>query len=107
MSEQLLLDNISLEDDSITEGSTADVEEDELARSDDNKRKKRKIKKKKKKVYYRSDFVGNPSSSEDEDDTEQKKNTFAIQDMNPVWFFTKVPSPSANLDIGHSLRQVL
>jgi len=83
---------------SITDGSTADVEDDndvDITKSG-KVRKKRKVKKK---VYFRSDFVGDGSSS-DEDAGKTKAVVPGICDQNPAqlswpkwcWYYVVVAS---------------
>lgn len=74
-------DHVDLND-SVTEGSAADIEDEEVTTS------KKKVKKlKKKKIHFRSDYVNDgtyESSSSDEEQREKTKNQYSILDLNPV-----------------------
>lgn len=71
-----------------TDGSTADVEDDEEVGSG-KERKKRKVKRKK--IYFRSDFVGDESSSDEDDKNNALSKTISQQnphDLNwAMWFW--------------------
>lgn len=85
-------DNIRLIDDSNSDGSVADVEDDQADGKESTRRKKRV---RRKKIHFRSDFVKDESSSSDEDDSKEKKK-FDIQERNPAdlnwplwcWYYT-------------------
>lgn len=74
-------DHVDLND-SVTEGSAADIEDEEVTTS------KKKVKKlKKKKIHFRSDYANDgtyESSSSDEEQREKTKNQYSILDLNPV-----------------------
>ena len=74
--------NINLDDDSVTDGSTADVEDEqnELITNTANRRKK---KLRRKKIHFRSDFVDEVSSSDEEEFVQVKQN-FKILETEPV-----------------------
>ena len=75
-------DHIQLEEES--DGSVADIEDDQV---EDTKTKKRKLTKKKK-IYFRSDFTGEheslSSSDEDENNKNSRHQNTGICAQNPV-----------------------
>ena len=78
--------NKNEEDNDVTDGSTADVEEDNTEIMKDGLERKKRMVKKKRKIYFRSDFVGDDSSCSSSDDEGGKKKTSStsIVDQNPV-----------------------
>jgi len=89
-------------DESVTDGSTADVEDDVSEVGVGKKRKKRKLKRKKK-LHFRSDFVGNTSSSDEDDAVRSKKVVASIRNRNPadlgwmMWFWYYVVMASVSI----------
>lgn len=84
---QPAFEHIRLDEES--DGSIADIEDDQI---EEIKIKKRKMKKKKK-IFFRSDFTGEQESSSDEDENDEKNKNTGICSMDPhdltwtMWFW--------------------
>lgn len=110
-------DHVDLND-SVTEGSAADIEDEEVTT---NKKKVKKLKKKK--IHFRSDYANDgtyESSSSDEEQREKTKNQYSILDLNPVstkfyvlvkildfFTFSMLPATLANKDMLKSAVKTL
>lgn len=93
-----LLENIELED-SINDGSIADIEEEE---DDGNVNKTKKFTKKR--IHHRTEEEHESSSGSDSDDNVDVRNKFAILNTNPVSYTSYLFSSKGDLKLANYIK---